>query len=50
MLYLQTKKKTDSFHTLHDLEKYLDKKMIWLCNNDMRYIQINRTYNEISVP
>jgi len=38
MLYVQTKQ-TDSFHTLHDLETYLDKKGIWLFINDMRYIQ-----------
>lgn len=49
MLYLQTKK-TDSFCTLHDLETYLDEKVIWLFINDMRYIQRNRTFNEISVP
>jgi len=31
--------KTDSFHTLHDLETYLDKKVIWLFITAMRYTQ-----------
>jgi len=49
MLYLQTKK-ADSFCTLHDLETYLDGKVICLFINDMRYIKNDRTFNEISVP